>query len=429
MVKNGRLYYQAYSDQEEEGLCLYAYDPERGNEKMISDIHNLFADCEADSIVFSRADEAGMQTIYRYRDGAEEKVCEGVGRAMADRAADAIYLRQNISEDGGSWELLSRISEDGSVGEILTKEDNAWAAYSGEETGAVYYMCVEADDDNWKLYYYDPQTEEKTCLEKRMEMLGGFLPVTAERKQQGFTEDIIFYYALEGETSWLWMAVGGEPVRLELDSMGDGAASLLEDSEVIGGDVYLALKNYELDTGKLFRLRREAEGWSETCVGEGTAPALERLRGTDGELVADSLFSSDYAWSDEAQEYSNSLWADGKQILDRYTPFGLLCTGQNGTEYYALQDVSAECAPNLMRINTAGGSKVFHEGVALCEAWNGGLLMLADCAAEYPYLGTLYFYDGQQTVQIDTDVTVFYGHDSRRLADGVPYVWDWSGEG
>ena len=402
-------------------INLYSYRPGEGKKLAVPDIYGFYPAEEGDNFCFSRLNESGDgQALYRYQDGQEILLAEGMDFAGLNKDAGIVYVERAVDKGEDYWHELARIGADGSMEEILTEEDHAANYYLAPEYGSLYYL-VPGDTQDTDTYnrssLYFCSDGAKTLLTDKFSMAYEFVgdPIFTDQAP------VLFYLCSEGSQSQgLFAAVGDQVTEIRLPGIQDDW--LHEYSWIMTeGDGALYMTVAKLDDAF-----QSAESWiykfsltdntltsTPECVAEGYAIDIQKV-------TEDGIFYSEHkdTWT---------LYCDGKKILDNYCPGTFFESGEQGGEYFAFCGSGQE-APDLMRLTSAGSSKVFDEHVVQCEPYAGGMVLLSGCSGSYPYLGTLKFCGENGFKVIDEGITGFFQHDGEKFMDAVPREWDWSGQ-
>jgi len=396
-------------DISEQKYDLYSYTPQTGSCLEVEDVYNFYPSEDGAVICFTRKGEHGKERLYRYRDGKEEFLADDGQVAGVNGDCSNIYM-SGFQEDGDlCYFEMDKINKNGTVEEILSKADRAGSYYLDSGSDRVYYSVYGEDGIN-SLYYY--KEGEKKLLSDQVSMVWEFI----EKPHWLAGEAMILYHINESGRSRLFAATDGIVSEFAVPDIRDNWVNDY-DWYLAGSEdaVYLSLTkmddSYQAQQSWIyeFDLKGGLPGQSPKCIANGTELDLVREE-------QESVFYTDY-------NTSQDLYCDGVKVLENFSTEGLLKTGQG--EYFAFC-AKERSAPDLMRITTAGSSKLFLENVVQCESFAGGLLLFSDCRTNYPYLGTLSFYSGPDIKVIDEDVTVFFQHGDD-FVDMVPWDWDWNG--
>lgn len=391
---------------------LYSYTADQGKKLEIAGIYNFYPSDDGSVICFTRLDEEQHQNLYRYENGQETLLSEDMNFAYANEDYSAVYGNRMVEDGDMVYYELIKLGKDGSKETVLSKDDQAVSCFPDLESGGVYYFTCGEDGTN-SLYY--SLNGEKKLLSEEMPM--------AWESLQGHDyldgKTMLVYTAGPAGKENAYAAVNGIVSSFAVPDLPENWLSeYYKQITVSGTSIYLTATNisdsYEPVESWLYRYKLSDGRLGEPqCVAHGTE--LYMIEETNGKAFYTDRIS-----------HKQSLYCDGTRILDGVYAETLRQIGGEDGEYFIFQE-KAGAVPDLMRITTAGASKVFRENVVLCEPYAGGMLLFSDCRDSYPYLGTLSFYNGPEVKVIDEDVTVFFQHDENQFIDVVPWDWDWGG--
>lgn len=408
---------------------LYSYTPAEGKQLLVSDIYDYRPSEDGSAICFTRADENYDETLYLYKDGEELLLAERMEIAGVDKTCDNIYAQRYVYDEEQEYCELTRIAADGESQEILTKADGVSDYYLNPDHGSVYYFSDREQDDR-ALYYWSEG--ENMLISQHLTAVWEYI-----QDAQWLDGMPMMVYTAEQDGAQRIFAVIGETVSelltpgFEADWVNDYLMYVTGDNQFYLG-VTEADSSYQAVESRIYKYELEGNKLSQSpeCVAQGTDISL--IKEENG-----SIFYTD-------GDYPQSLYYDGKTILNNLYTESVLKTDND--EYFAFRgrislppgafplkwawlqafiQSRSQSLPDLMRITTAGSSKVFVRNIALCEAYAGGLVMLSDCGRSYPHEGTLMFYDGMSLKKIDEDVATFFPQDQDQFVDAVPWSWEW----
>lgn len=393
---------------------LYSYTPEQGKKLEASGLYNFFPSKDGSVICFTKMDDEWIQDLYVAEDGREVLLADEMNYADANEDCSIIYGERTVEDGDGFYYELLKIGKDGTREPVLTKEDQAGSYYLDPDTGSLYTFVYGKEGRN-SLYY--SSEGEKELLSDQVSMVWEYIrePEWLDGKSM-----IIYQSGPVGKET-LYAAVDGISSVFAVPDMPedwlDGYYKNITGTE---DGIYLTVSklngSYQAEESWLYRYKLSSGQLSQSpeCVAHGTD--LYLIDEKDGKAFYTDSISG-----------KHTLYYEGTRILDNVDPETLRQVGGSGGEYFIFQEKDG-AAPDLMRITTAGSSKVFCENAVQCEPYAGGMLLLSDCRDGYPYLGTLSFYDAAGIQVVDEDVAVFFQHDGSQFADAVPRDWDWSGQ-
>lgn len=409
---------------------LYSYAPGQGKKLEISGLYNYDPSRDGSAICFTRLakdgqngqeqqeDQPRQQNLFLYADNQETLLSSDLLFAGGNADYSVIYGENAVEEDELFYYEITRF-ENGKPGEpILTKEDHAGSYYLDPGSDGVYYSVYQEGGPN-SLYY--ASDGRKQLLSDQVSMVWEFI------QQPYWLEDrsMILYKATVNGHKGLFAAIDGTVSELTIPDITD---NWVDDYylNIAGGNgaVYLAVTrlddSYQAKDSWIYRY---------PLTGNQVNPPTEQpVHGAELDLIRDDVAKAEdgkYFYTQYAD--TQNLYCGDTKILENYYTGTLRQLDGEAGEYFAYKD-NGTPIPDLMRLTTAGSSKVFRSDVVQSEPFAGGMLMLSGCREQYPYLGTLSYYNVTETKVIDEDVTVFFQHDADQFTDVVPMEWDWSGQ-
>lgn len=393
---------------------LYSYTPEQGKKLEASGLYNFFPSKDGSAVCITKMDEEWVQDLYLAEDGREVLLADEMNFAGANEDYSVIYAQRTVEEEEGFYYELLKLGKDGAKEPVLTKEDQAGAYYLDPDSGNLYTFVYGKEGRNTLSYSSEG---EKKLLSDQVSMVWEYIsePEWLDGKS------MIIYQSGPAGKETLYEAVDGNACAFTVPGMPedwlDGYFKKITGME---NGIYLTVSKlndaYQAEESWIYRYKLSSGQLSQTpeCVAHGTDLYLVDER--DGKAFYTDSISG-----------NQILYCEGTRILDKVNPETLRQLDGSAGEYFVFQEKDG-AVPDLMRITTAGSSKVFRENVVQCEPYAGGMLLLSDCRDSYPYLGTLSFYNTDGTQVIDEGVTVFFQHDRNRFVDVVPWDWNWSGQ-
>lgn len=393
---------------------LYSYTLDQGKKLEIADMYNFYPSKDGSVICFTRMDEEQNQKLYRYEDGEEVLLSDDMNFSYASEDYSRIYVDRTVQEEETFYYELLKLGKDGAKETILAKDDHGAGCYPDPENDGLYYIVYGEEGVN-SLYY--TSDGDKKLLSDEVSMV--WESIEGSDCLDGKT--MLVYLSGPAGKKNLYAAVGGTVSEFMVPDFPENWLDEYYKNITVSGDnVYLTATelsdSHENSKSWIYRYKLSAGrlGSTPECAAQGT----------DLYLIGEKAGKTFYT---DGISDKRDLYCDGVRILDGVYGETVCQVGSGDGEYFVFQEKGG-AAPDLMRITTAGSSKVFRENVVQCEPYGGGLLFLSDCRDSYPYLGTLSFYNVSEIKVIDEDVTVFFQHDENQFIDAVPRDWDWSGQ-